>query len=226
MNQFEHPVVLFDCQSWPVLLNTKFQELILNQSPVASSGHTVSSIWKSACESAARIMLKYVHSESETEIAESFQVHDTTFIILGHLLRTPAGKLFGSVVNLTESHSVEESYSLIFGNRVAGALPVDLSGRVDYTEEDFHSWMVCRENARSQIAVLSPRETQVVALVADGQSNKTIAATLGVTTKTIEKHRSNAVLKLGVGSSAELVRISVLAGQKTTVPALSDVARN
>jgi DNA-binding NarL/FixJ family response regulator len=51
---------------------------------------------------------------------------------------------------------------------------------------------------------LSPRERQVVTLVAEGNSNKTIAALLGVSVKTIETHRSSAMRKVGAKSSADL----------------------
>ena len=43
-------------------------------------------------------------------------------------------------------------------------------------------------------------------LVADGLANKEIAATLGVSTKTIELHLSHAYAKLDVSSRTELVR--------------------
>ena len=51
---------------------------------------------------------------------------------------------------------------------------------------------------------LSPRERQVVTLVAEGNSNKTIASLLGVSVKTIETHRSSAMRKVGAKSSADL----------------------
>ena len=58
---------------------------------------------------------------------------------------------------------------------------------------------------------LSPREREVANLVASGYSNKRIAAELGLSEKTIEKYRSNCVRKLGVRSSAEMVRAVVTA---------------
>ncbi len=51
---------------------------------------------------------------------------------------------------------------------------------------------------------LSPRERQVVTLVAEGNSNKVIASMLGVSVKTIETHRSSAMRKVGAKSSADL----------------------
>jgi len=51
---------------------------------------------------------------------------------------------------------------------------------------------------------LSPRERQIVKLVAEGNSNKVIASILGVSVKTVETHRSSAMRKIGAKSSADL----------------------
>ena len=61
------------------------------------------------------------------------------------------------------------------------------------------------------VGQLSPREREVADLVANGYSNKRIARKLGLSEKTIEKHRSNCVRKLKVHSSAEMVRAIVVA---------------
>jgi DNA-binding NarL/FixJ family response regulator len=51
---------------------------------------------------------------------------------------------------------------------------------------------------------LTPRERQIVKLVAEGNSNKGIAIRLKVSAKTIETHRSSAMRKIGARSSADL----------------------
>jgi DNA-binding CsgD family transcriptional regulator len=73
----------------------------------------------------------------------------------------------------------------------------------------FRRWVVRRNAARKQIRRLSPRELEVVMLVADGLANKSIALRLEISVKTIEKHRANAARKLGVSSTAEMVRLAV-----------------
>ena len=78
-------------------------------------------------------------------------------------------------------------------------------------ESAFRNWKSRRDGARQQIGRLSRRELQVVQLVSMGLANKTIALELEISVKTIEKHRANATRKLGVGSTAELVRLAVLA---------------
>jgi DNA-binding NarL/FixJ family response regulator len=81
-------------------------------------------------------------------------------------------------------------------------------------EVAFRTWVSRRDTARQQIRRLSRRELQVVQLVSNGLANKSIAQELQISVKTIEKHRANAARKLGVNSTAEMVRISVLADQE------------
>ncbi len=83
------------------------------------------------------------------------------------------------------------------------------SSRTD--ESAFRSWIARRDSARQQIRRLSRRELQVVQLVSSGLANKSIALELRISVKTIEKHRANAARKLGVGSTAEMVRLTVQA---------------
>lgn len=78
-------------------------------------------------------------------------------------------------------------------------------------ESAFRSWIARRDSARQQIRRLSRRELQVVQLVSSGLANKSIALELRISVKTIEKHRANAARKLGVGSTAEMVRLTVQA---------------
>jgi DNA-binding NarL/FixJ family response regulator len=57
--------------------------------------------------------------------------------------------------------------------------------------------------------VLTPRERAVVQLIAEGNTNKDACARLGVSLKTIESHRAAAMRKLGLRSTADLVRYAV-----------------
>jgi DNA-binding CsgD family transcriptional regulator len=52
-------------------------------------------------------------------------------------------------------------------------------------------------------AGLTPREAEVMGLLARGNSNADLAATLGISTRTAEKHIQNCFLKLGVRSRSE-----------------------
>ena len=61
---------------------------------------------------------------------------------------------------------------------------------------------------RRRVNLLSPRETEVFALVVTGMPNKQIAAALGISEKTIKVHRARVMDKMQAGSVAELVRLA------------------
>jgi DNA-binding NarL/FixJ family response regulator len=59
---------------------------------------------------------------------------------------------------------------------------------------------------------LSPREEEVVKLVAEAHTNREIAEILHLSEKTVENHRSNAMRKLGMRDRVELVRYAIRKG--------------
>ena len=59
---------------------------------------------------------------------------------------------------------------------------------------------------------LTWREREAVELVAEGLSNKAIAARLGVSVRTVEGHLNHVFTKLGVESRTELVRFVLTQG--------------
>jgi DNA-binding NarL/FixJ family response regulator len=61
-------------------------------------------------------------------------------------------------------------------------------------------------------SALTPRETEVLARVADGQSTKEIAFELGCSVKTIETHRANLMSKLGINNVASLTKYALRQG--------------
>jgi FixJ family two-component response regulator len=63
-------------------------------------------------------------------------------------------------------------------------------------------------DVRRRVNLLSPRETEVFALVVTGMPNKQIAAALGISEKTIKVHRARVMDKMQAGSVAELVRLA------------------
>lgn len=64
-----------------------------------------------------------------------------------------------------------------------------------------------KNQARALIEKLTPREFQVMELVATGMLNKQIGAELGMAEKTVKTHRAHVMLKLGITSVAELMRV-------------------
>jgi DNA-binding NarL/FixJ family response regulator len=59
---------------------------------------------------------------------------------------------------------------------------------------------------------MTPRERQIVQLVAEARSTKQIAFQLGIGAKTVEAHRTHIMKKLGLHSASELVRYAISNG--------------
>ena len=59
---------------------------------------------------------------------------------------------------------------------------------------------------------LTPREREVLQLIADGWANKQIAADLHISIKTVEKHRQSVMNKLDIHETAGLTRYAISAG--------------
>jgi len=62
---------------------------------------------------------------------------------------------------------------------------------------------------------LTPRERELLQLLAEGLTAKQIAKSLGVSVKTVETHRRNIAQKLGAGSVADLIKYAIREGLTT-----------
>jgi len=83
-------------------------------------------------------------------------------------------------------------------DRIQRALTKDTQNRAELDE---------RSRNRDRFESLTPREREVLALVASGKPNKVMAADLGLSQRTVEIHRARVMEKMGVSSLAQLVRI-------------------
>lgn len=66
--------------------------------------------------------------------------------------------------------------------------------------------------SKSSARNLSSRETEVLQLVAEGSANKQIAGHLGISIKTVEKHRQHLMDKLNIHETAGLTRYAIARG--------------
>jgi len=82
---------------------------------------------------------------------------------------------------------------------VMSALVRDYLGRVERGE-------------RVPTSVLTPREDEVLKLVAEGRSTREIATLLVISPKTVERHRANMLQKLGMRDRTELTRYAIRSG--------------
>ena len=105
-----------------------------------------------------------------------------------YVVKSEAGKLLVAAVEALMSHKT------FFGARIS---------------EDGRSCVP--DGSHGNHPKLSPREVLVVKFVAEGYTNKAISAVLGLSVKTTEAHRASAMRKLGVNSTAALVRYAVRA---------------
>lgn len=64
----------------------------------------------------------------------------------------------------------------------------------------------------ARVARLTPREHEVMKYLVNGDSSKAIAASLKISPKTVDLHRSNILRKMGVEYPTQLVRLAVEAG--------------
>lgn len=82
--------------------------------------------------------------------------------------------------------------------KIHNAIEISRNQRLEYNH---------RASIQARVDLLSPRETQVLDGVIEGQSNKEIAKKLRISHKTVELHRSNMMAKMHAHSLAELVRM-------------------
>jgi DNA-binding CsgD family transcriptional regulator len=66
--------------------------------------------------------------------------------------------------------------------------------------------------AVSRVSLLTARETEVLKLIADGHSTRSLAAQLGISFKTAACHRMHMMQKLGIHETAGLVRYAIREG--------------
>ncbi len=68
------------------------------------------------------------------------------------------------------------------------------------------------EEIAEELRVLSPRELEVLKLVAEGHTNQEIADQLVLSIKTVQAHRANVMAKLGLENITQLVRFAMRSG--------------
>jgi DNA-binding NarL/FixJ family response regulator len=112
----------------------------------------------------------------------------------GYVLKSDAGRLLLTAVEAVSAHKP------FFTSRVSElVLAGFLSGELRPSEE-------------TPGTPLTPREREVLQLLAEGKTNKEVAAALGIGLKTVETHRMNLMAKLGLHSVVDLVRWAIRNG--------------
>jgi DNA-binding NarL/FixJ family response regulator len=65
------------------------------------------------------------------------------------------------------------------------------------------------ESTAHELRVLTPREMEILTLIAEGHTNQDIADRLGISIKTVQAHRANVMDKLGLRDITHLVRFAI-----------------
>ena len=66
---------------------------------------------------------------------------------------------------------------------------------------------------QDRLAMLTPREQEVLEHMLKGQSSKVIGNALDISARTVEQHRARVMEKMGAASIAELIHATTLAGE-------------
>ena len=69
-----------------------------------------------------------------------------------------------------------------------------------------------RNGQRIPDSILTPREEEIIKLIAEGHSARDIAETLVISAKTVDRHRANIMQKLGMHDRLDLTRYAIRAG--------------
>jgi DNA-binding NarL/FixJ family response regulator len=84
---------------------------------------------------------------------------------------------------------------------------------IPYYTAKIAAWMEregrVRRDAKAMRGPLTPRQRETVQLLAEGKTNKEVAATLGISIKTVEAHRAHIMMKLNLHSVTELVHYAI-----------------
>jgi len=102
---------------------------------------------------------------------------------------------------------------------LARAIRAVAAGKI-YLHPDAAQAVVRRSNGEAGEAApvfedLTPRQREVLQLVAEGRSSKEIAGRLRISVSTVDSHRHHIMKKLGVTSVADLVKVAIRAGLTT-----------
>jgi len=113
----------------------------------------------------------------------------------GYLIKQTSADVLGRAIR--EVHEGKAFFSPSIANRLPG---------FSLDSPDGHP-VLKRRNAG-----LSSREVEVLQLIAEGKANKQVAAELGISVKTVEKHRQHLMSKLDLHDTAGLTRYAIAAG--------------
>lgn len=127
-------------------------------------------------------------------------MHATPEYVARALLSGASGYLVKDAA-VTELASALET--VLFGRRF-------LSAGIDV--EVVERFLESHTDSRAELDVLTPRQRQILQLIAEGRSTREAAERLGVSVKTVETHRAQLMERLGIRDVPGLVRFAIRMG--------------
>lgn len=82
----------------------------------------------------------------------------------------------------------------------------------EFSDDVFSALIDSQDRYEDNLSQLTTRERQVLQMIAEGNTNKEIAEKLVLSTRTIESHRANLMIKLKINSQAKLVQFAIQKG--------------
>lgn len=92
------------------------------------------------------------------------------------------------------------------------ALRAALQGRTFITPDLAAELVGTAGQEADPVAAITPRQREILELLADGKSAKEIASVLGLSARTVEDHKYRLMESLGIDTSAELIRFAIRHG--------------
>ena len=138
---------------------------------------------------ATKVLILSAHSD------DAYVEQMTGLGVAGFLLKQTSSHVLATAIREVQKGNTFFSPSI--ARRLPGRDPKSLPGR---------------GQLKKKINRLSPREMEVLQLIAEGKPNKQVAAELGVTFKTVDKHRQHLMSKLDIHDIAGLTRYAISAG--------------
>ncbi len=124
-----------------------------------------------------------------------------------------AGRLHQEGLGEIEEGHYEEGIAKL--SRAAQDEPSNMTFRLDLATQRIVSGFVNGREAKQAVSpetLVTSRERQVLTRIAQGHSNKIIARELGLSVKTVEKHRSNLMRKLTLHNAAAVTLFALRHG--------------
>lgn len=137
----------------------------------------------------SRILILTAHSD-DAYVEQAFSDG-----VSGYLIKQTASNILSKAIREVHSGRTFVSPSIAARQKRRGARSMNLKGK-----------------AATNLAKLTSRELEVLQLIAEGMANKESADKLGISIKTVEKHRSHLMEKLNIHDTAGLTRYAVRTG--------------